>query len=142
MKAYWSFLVKIVVPLACLLMIFSQVWAVEEPGKWDKVGKEISETARAVGDASGESWQKTKEITAETLHDVQEKGAQVWDTTKDKSSEFVDKTVDVSGDVIEETAAKSKGFWQKTKEISKQWLDKAKNKIHDLTNPEPKQLSV
>lgn len=142
MKRHWSLLLKIVVSLACLLLNFSQIFAGEEPGKWDAAGKEISEAAKAVGDASGESWQKTKEITVETLHNVQGKGASVWDKTKDKSSELVDKTVDVSNDVAEGAVEKSKGFWQKTKEISTKWLDKAKTNIHEITSPEPQKLSV
>ncbi|MCP4342854.1 MAG: hypothetical protein GY799_29225 [Desulfobulbaceae bacterium] len=142
MKRYRTLLLKIVVSLACVLLASSQVWSGEQPGIWDAAGKEISEAAKAVGDASGESWQKTKEITAKTLHNVQDKGADVWGKTKDKSSDLVDKTVDVSSDVAEGTVEKSKGFWQKTKEISKEWLDKAKKKIHEITSPEPQHLSV
>jgi hypothetical protein len=142
MKGYRSFLLKIVVSLACVLLVSSQAWAGENLSKWDAAGKEISEAAKAVGGASGESWQKTKKITAETMQKVQKKGSHVWGKTKDKSSEIVDKTVDVSGSMAEGTVEKSKGFWQKTKEISKKWLEKTKTKIHEMTTPEPQQLSV
>ena len=142
MKSHKSLLLMIVVTLGCLAVISSQVWAGIEPGKWDTVSKEISEVAKAVGNASGEGWQKTKEITAETMNNAQETGVEVWGKTKEKSSEIVDKTVEVSGDVAEGTAEKSKGFWQKTKKISKKWWEKGKAKIHEMTAPDPQQLSV
>lgn len=140
MKIYKRLLLIIVVTLGCLVVISSQVQAGIEPGKWDTVSKEISEAAKAVGDASGESWQKTKEITAETMLNAQETGIEVWGKTKDKSSELFGKTVEISGNVAEGTAEKSKGLWQKTKEISKEWWEKGKAKMHKLTEPEPQQF--
>jgi hypothetical protein len=117
---------KVVVILGCLICMSSLGWAAEEPGKWKTAGKEISEAAEAVGNASGEAWRKTKEKTAET-----------WDKTKEKSAEVAEKTVEVSEEVAVETAEESKGFWQKTKETTKSWLEKARAKIHQLTAPEP-----
>ena len=101
-------------------------------------GKEITEAAKAVGNASEESWQKTKEKTAEVVHGAKEKGTQVWDKTKQKSSEVAEKTVEVTEDAAAETAVKSKGFWQKTKETSARWYENAKARIHQMTAPDHK----
>lgn len=139
MKINRRVLGKIVVILACLMLISSQGWAGKEPDKWDAAGKEISEAAKAVGNASSESWQKSKEITVEAVQGAQKTGTEVWDKTKEKSSAIVDKTVEVSGDVATGTAEKSKGFWQNTKDTSKKWYDKAKAKIHEMTAPDSQQ---
>ena len=125
--------------LACLVLISSHGLATEEPDKWDTAGKEISEAAKAVGNASGESWRKTKEITADAVQGAQKTGTEVWDKTKETSTAIVGKTVEVSGEVATGTAETSKGFWQKTIDTSKKWYDKAKTKIHEMTAPEPKQ---
>lgn len=117
-------LCKIIVTLSCLVLFSAPVLAVEEPGKLETAGKEISEAAKAVGNATGGVWQKTKEKTAET-----------WDKTKEKSSEVAEKTAEVSEEVAVVTVEKSKGFWQKTKETTKSWLEKARAKIHQMTAP-------
>ncbi len=53
----------------------------EQPGKWEKAGKEVSEATHAVGDATVDSskkaWKATKEGSAEA-----------WDATKEKSKEW------------------------------------------------------
>ncbi len=136
MNAQRNVLFKIA--LICSLLLYSsQVWAGDEPGKWDAAGKEISEAAKAVGSASSESWRKTKEKTAETIGSAKEKGTQAWEKTKEKSSEVAKKTVDVSENIAEGTAEKSKGFWQKTKEKSLEWLEQVKAGIHKMTADDP-----
>lgn len=129
-------LFKITVTLSCLLFFSFRVWSTQDPDKWDTAGQEISEAAKAVGNASEESWRKTKEKTATAVHGAKETGTEVWDKTKQKSSEVAHKTVDVSEDVAVETAEKSKGFWQKIQETSKKWYAKAKAKIHEMTAPD------
>ena len=130
---------KITVALTCLLFFPIKVWSGQEPDKWNTAGKEISEAAKAVGNASEESWQKTKETTAKAVHGAKETGTEVWDQTKQKSSEVATKTVEVTEDVAAETAEKSKGFWQKIQETSKKWYTKAKAKIHQMTAPDGQQ---
>ncbi len=137
MKNYRSALYAVAITLGCVCILSSYVSAKEEPGKWDAAGKEISEAAKAVGQASEETWQKTKVKTTEVVHEATEKGAETWDKTKKKSSEIVGKTKEVSSDVAEGTVEKSKGFWQTTKDTSKKWLEKAKAKIHEMTASDP-----
>lgn len=110
---------------------------VEEPGKWDKAGKEVSEAAKAIGEASGESWEKTKDATEKSYEDMKEKSAEAWSKTKEKSGEMIDESVDASSQAVDSAAEKSKEAWDKTKEGSTELMEKAKSKVHDMTAPTP-----
>jgi hypothetical protein len=110
---------------------------VEEPGKWDKAGKEVAEAAKAIGEASGESWDKTKDTTEKSYEDMKKKSAATWSKTKEKSGEMIDKSVDASGQAADSAAEKSKEAWDKTKEGSTELMDQAKSKVHEMTAPTP-----
>lgn len=115
----------------------SSVTPVEELGKWDKAGKEVSEAAKAIGEASGESWDKTKDATEKSYEKMKEKSAETWSKTKEKSGEIIEKSVDASGKAADSAAEKSKEAWDKTKEGSTELMDKAKSKVHEMTAPTP-----
>lgn len=115
----------------------SETPVAEEPGKWDKAGKEISEAAKAIGEASGEIWDKTKDATGKSYEKMKEKSAETWSKTKDKRGEIIDKSVDDSGEAADSAAEKSKEAWEKTKEGSAELMDKAKSKVHEMTAPAP-----
>jgi len=70
--------------------ITGAVYAEEKSEGWDKVGKEVSEAASAVSDATKKTYQKTS------------KGAQeVWDKTKKSSSKAWQDTKETSKDIAE-----------------------------------------
>lgn len=127
---------KIAIMLACLIFHSATLWSQQEPGEWDKAGKEISEAAKAVGSATEEGWRKTREKTAEMVQGTKAKSTEVWDKTKQESSEVVEKTVEVSEDIAAEAAQQSKGFWQKTRTTVNKWYDQAKARVHELTAPD------
>lgn len=60
----------------------------EQPGKWEKAGKELSEAAHAVGDATADSskkaWEATKEGSAEAWDSTKEKSKELWEQGKAK----------------------------------------------------------
>lgn len=140
MKIY-SDILKIGVILSCLILA-GQALAEEKKSDWATATREIKEAAMAIGNASSKSWQETKRKTSETFEEAKEKSAEVWDTTREKGSDLVGKTGEATGDVAGESVEKSKGFWQRVKEQSKEWLDKARTKIHELTAPKPDHASV
>ena len=57
----------------------------EHPSKWTQAGKEISEAAEAVADASEESWVKSKDATEKSYEELKKKSSEAWTTTKKKS---------------------------------------------------------
>jgi len=109
----------------------------EETGTWDKAGKEVSEAAKAISEASGESWDKTMDATGESYEKMKQKSAETWSKTKEKSGELVDASVDASSNAVDSASETSKGAWEKTKECSTELMDKAKSKVHEMTAPTP-----
>ncbi len=110
---------------------------VEETGTWDKAGKEVSEATKAIGEASGESWDKTKDATGKSYDEMKQKSAEAWEKTKEKSGELLDKSVDASSKAADSASEKSKEAWEKTKEGSTELMDQAKSKVHEMTAPTP-----
>ena len=109
----------------------------EQPGKWSAARQEVVEVAKAIGEASCESWDKTKDATAKSYEEMKKKGVEVWSKTKEKSGELVDKTVDASGEALDCAAEKSKRAWESTKEGSVELVDKTKSQVHEMTAPRP-----
>ena len=99
---------------ATLLFVCFSLYCLIPPvfaeSKWDAAGDEVSEAAKAVTEASKESWNKTKDASSE-----------LWQSTKEKSSDLVETSATTGENAIDGTVEVTTSFWQKTK-------DKTKNK--------------
>lgn len=99
-------------------------------GSWNKAGKEVKEAAGAVVDAtadtSKETWDATKDGASDAYDATAEKSGEIWDATKDTSE-------DVWGTIKVESVE----AWEKTRDGSKSIYEKAKEKIHEATAPDP-----
>lgn len=116
---------------------------VAEQNAWDKAGQQIGEAARAVGDASAETWQKTKKASSNAWDKTKEVSGQTWDKTKDVSGETWDKTkegsakaADSGGDALDSAGDKAASLWDRTKKGTSSWYKKTRQKVHDITGPE------
>ena len=91
----------------------------EEPGKWEKAGKEISEAADAVGDATVDSSKKA------------------WKATKEGSAQAYEATKEGAVDAYEATKEGSAKAWKATKEKSHELMEEGRQKVHEATAPKP-----
>lgn len=83
-KTYNRIILVILLFLACLGITTMGMAAEEEPGRWEKAGKEIKEAGSALAEATKESskeaWDTTKEGTKKA-----------WEATKEESAELYEK---------------------------------------------------
>ncbi len=127
-----SFYNIILIPITVAFLAGSviSVGADEEPGKWDKAGKEIKEASDAVveatKDTSKQAWDTTKEESQELYEKTREGTKEAWDKTKETSEETWEKVKEGSGEA-----------WDKTKETSQEVYEKTRDTIHEATAPEP-----
>ncbi len=101
----------------------TSVPAEENQGAWNKVGKDVKETAKDVSVATKQTYEKTKQ-----------KSVEAWQKTKEGSKEAYDK----SKNVYDSSKKESKGFWASVKETVVGWYESAKAAIHSATAPSTK----
>lgn len=121
-----------VVFVALSICCFVPCVAVADQSAWDRAGQQIGEAARAVGDASAESWQKTKKASSNGWDKTKEVSGETWDKTKKGSA----KAVDSGGDALDSAGDKAATLWDKTKKGTSSWFNRTKQNVHDMTAPE------
>ena len=114
-----NFIVFFVFLYSCCLL--SPVFA---ESKWDAAGDEVSEAAKAVSEASKESWGKTKDA-----------GSELWENTKETSSDLVETSASTGEDVVDGAVEATTSFWESTKNKMASWYQKGREKVHELTAP-------
>ena len=109
----------------------------DESSKWDTAGKELSEAAKAVGEASKETWQDVKESGSETWEKTKKAANEDWQEAKQKGAEVWSQTKEETKEGIESTKEESLTFWQKVKKKTRAWYNKIRGRVHEATAPEP-----
>ena len=92
--------------------------------KWDAAGDEVSEAAKAVTEASKESWEKTKDASNE-----------LWKNTVETGGDLVEVSASTGENVVDGTVETTSSFWQSAKNKTAQWYKKVREKIHEMTAP-------
>ena len=127
------------------LLIPAAGWSADQgEDKWQQAEKEIVEAARAVGEATDQSWQEVKQSSTRTWEKVRAESKKwaataekAWDQGSEKVVRTWHRVEDETDQALKEGAETSRQLWEKSREKGRQLLQQGKAAIHEATAPEP-----
>ena len=130
---------------ALVLLIPAAGWSVDQgEDKWQQAEKEVAEAARAVGEATDQSWQEVKQSSARTWEKVRAESKKwaataekAWDQGSEKAVRTWHRVEHETDQALKEGAETSRQLWEKGREKSRRLLEQGKAAIHETTAPEP-----